>query len=265
MTQKNFAGTLQRTFQAAFLHEMETNYGFLHSRRMLTLLAEDIQRLIDEFYPAPQYLRPGWILFTGTKAEGHKAHPGQLACEFTTVTISWPLLLQEDIETMSTLSYDKSQRRQLLIRRAIRLLEHGYTHPDGPVLLTLADLALLLGVSPVFASSLLKEARLTSGKPLLTKGYFFDQGAKPTHKTEIIALYEQGLDELEIARRSQHDPSSVGHYLRDYERVKELVKIAIAPARIPALLGMQPALVDAYINLLRQFRPALFATSRLEA
>lgn len=265
MTQKNFNGTLQRTFQAAFLHEMETNYGFLQSRRMLTLLAADIQRLIDEFYPAPDYLRPGWILFTGTKADGHKAHPGQQACEFTNVTISWPLLLPEDMEAMSRISDHKEQRRQLLMQRAIRLLEHGYHHPQGPVLLTLADLALLLGITPVSASLLLKEARLTSGKPLLTKGYFFDQGVKPTHKAEIVALYEQGCDEAEIARRSHHDQSSVGHYLRDYTRVKSLIQSNISIARIPQLLDMQPAIVDAYLNLLRQFQPSLFASSQLEA
>jgi hypothetical protein len=36
----------------------------------------------------------------------------------------------------------------------------------------------------------------------MTKGYFFDQGLKPTHKAEIIALYEQGFDEVGVTRRS---------------------------------------------------------------
>lgn len=240
---------------------METNYGFLKSRRMLILMAEDIQRLIDEFYPTPQHLRPGWILFTGTKADSHKARPGQPAGEFTTVTLAWPLLLQEDIEWMASQPDTTAHRRQLLTQRAIRLLEHGYHHPEGPVLLTLADLALLLGITPTLASTLLAAARQSTGKPLLTKGYFFDQGMRPTHKAEIIALYEQGCDEAEIARRSHHDQSSVGRYLRDYERVKELIKTNVAILRIPRLLDMQPAVVDAYVTLLQQYRPTLFAST----
>ncbi|MEZ4708455.1 MAG: DUF1670 domain-containing protein [Caldilineaceae bacterium] len=76
-----------------------------------------------------------------------------------------------------------------------------------PVLLTLSDLALLIGITPAFASTLLAEARRETGKPLLTKGCFFDQGMRPTHKADIIALYEQGCDELEIARCSHHDQS----------------------------------------------------------
>lgn len=265
MTQQAYVGTQQRTFQAAFLHEMETNYGFLKSRRMLTLLAEDIQRLVDQFYPTPQHLRPGWILFTGTKADTHKARPGQPACEFTTVTIAWPLLLQEDIEWMASQPDTTAQRRQLLMRRVIRLLEHGYHHPEGPILLTLADLALLLGISPAVASLLLAEARQTTGKPLLTKGYFFDQGMKPTHKAEIVALYEQGHDEAAIARLSNHAQTSVGRYLRDYERVKELLKTHVPIQRIPRLLDMQPTVVNAYVSLLRHYRPNLFDPPTLEA
>jgi len=70
----------------------------------------------------------------------------------------------------------------------------------------------------VQVSQPLTRARRAIGKPLLTKGYFFDQGMRPTHKAEIIALYEAGLDEAEIARRSQHTPASVGHYSRHYEK-----------------------------------------------
>lgn len=265
MSQQTYVGTQQRTFQAAFVHEMENNYGFLKSRRMLTLLAEDIQRLIDEFYPLPQHLRPGWILFTGTKADGHKARPGQQACEFTNVTIPWPLLLPEDLDWMATHKDTWEKRRILLKQRLIRLLEHGFNHPNGPVLLTLADLALLLGLTPNLASTLLAEARHATGKPLLTKGYFFDQGMRPTHKAEIIALYEQGCDEAEIARRSQHDQSSVGHYLRNYDHIMELIKLNIATARIPHLLNLQPAVVDAYLDLLRQYHPSLFPSKSLEA
>ena len=47
---------------------------------------------------------------------------------------------------------------------------------------------------------------------------------RPTHKTDIIALYEQGLTEAEQSRPSQHTQTSGGCYIRDYERVKLLLK-----------------------------------------
>ncbi|GAB4577335.1 MAG: hypothetical protein Fur0022_00660 [Anaerolineales bacterium] len=106
-------------------------------------------------------------------------------------------------------------------------------------------------------SDLLAEARQTTGHPLPTMGYYFDLGMKPTHKAEIVAAYEQGLDEAEVAARSQHAQSSVGRYLRDYERVKLALQNHLPEPHIPSLLGMQPAVVRAYLALVTQYHPTL--------
>jgi len=265
VSRQAYVGSQKRTFETAFIHAMEQNYGFLKSKRMLKLLAQDVQALVDQFYPKPDYLQPGWILFTGTKAEGSKAFPGQDASELTSVTIPWPLLTSDDLEWMATKPETKQERHKLWIRRAVRLIEHGQNHPEGPVLLTVADLALLLGLTAVQVSLLLKEARVQTGKPLHTKGYYFDQGMRPSHKAEIIQLYEQGHDEADIARISQHAQTSVGRYLRDYDRVKELCKMNIPIEQFPRLLDMQPSVVNSYVELLRFYRPLLFDSCQLES
>ena len=87
-------------------------------------------------------------------------------------------------------------------RKNFRDLLDSVMRGDSDVIdleLTLADLAAMLNLSTVQVSLLLKEARKTTGKPLLTKGYYFDQGVRPTHKDQIIALYESGADEADIA------------------------------------------------------------------
>ena len=258
MSYTAYSGSRNRTFQQALVHEMETNYGFLNSKRVLMMLAEDVQRLVEEFFPAQARLRPGWVVFTGTKATGSKAFPGQQAADLTLVTIAWPLLTQEDLDWMATQPDTQAKRWELLQRRVVRLVEHGWHHPEGPVLLTQADLSLLLGLTTVQVSQLLQDARQQTGKKLLTKGYFFDQGLQPTHKAEIVALYEDGMDEATIARTTRHSPTSVGHYLRDYQRVKELAKRHFASFQIQHLLGMRPSVVDAYLALLRSLHPEFF-------
>ena len=85
------------------------------------------------------------------------------------------------------------------------------------------------------------------------------------HKAEIIALYEQGLDEVEIARQSGHAQSSAGRYIRDYERVKLLLKQDIPVTQISQLLGMQPSVVDAYVKLAYQYHPDLDPSTKLSA
>jgi hypothetical protein len=257
MSNKNYVGTTKRTFHQAVVHLLETEYGLLGSKRILEMLVKDLQALVEQFYPTPKHLRSGWMLFTGTKASGKKAQPGQSAAHHELVTLAWPFLLPEDLQELVRGPNTKQARLKLLQKRLVRLVEHGWEHPDGPVLLTLADMAAMTGQSDVTISKLLETARKETGKALTIKGYYFDQGVQPTHKAEIIALYEQGLDETAIARRSHHAQKSVGRYIRDYERVKLLYKRKISQDNMPRLLDMRPGVVKAYIKLAEKYHPEL--------
>lgn len=257
MSSQAYVGLSQRTFQQALVHLLEHDYALLGSRRVLELLAEDVQVLVEQFYPPAEHLQSGWLVFTGTKANAHKAYPGDKASDYELVTLAWPVLTQEDRQSLATQPEAKTARQHWFQNRLIRLIEYGYAHPEGPVLLTVADLAAMLGLTTGEVSAFLTQARQTTGKALPTKGYHFDQGLRPSHKAEIIALYEQGLDEVEIARRSQHAQSSVGRYLRDYERVKLLLKQAIAVEQMAQLIEMQPSVVDAYVKLVELYHPDL--------
>jgi hypothetical protein len=257
MSQQAYVGMTKRTFQQALVQLLQQEYALIGSRRVLELLADDVQHLIDQFYPAPQRLRSGWLVLTGTKATGPKAYPGQSATDHHLVTLAWPVLLPEDIEFLARHPDTKEYRHKWLTQRLVRIIEYGCNHADGPVLLTLADLAALVSLTPKQVSQLLKQARLSTGKPLLTKGLFFDQGMRPTHKAQIVELYEQGLDEADIARQSDHSPSSVGRYLRDYERVKLLIKREIPIDQISHLIGMQPGVINAYVKLIHKYHPDL--------
>jgi hypothetical protein len=257
MSNQAYVGLSKRTFQQALVHLLENDYALIGSGRVLDLLADDVQQLIDQFYPQPQRLNSGWLVFTGTKANGHKAYPGDKATDYELVTLAWPVLTPEDRHYLATQPETKQARQQWFQQRLIRLLEYGWQHPDGPVLLTVADLAAMIGLTTVQVSQLLTAARQSTGKALLTKGYYFDQGMRPSHKAEIIALYEQGLDEAEIARRTQHAQTSVGRYIRDYERVKLLLKQNIPVEQISQLIEMQPGVVKAYVKLVCQYHPEL--------
>ena len=209
----------------------------------------------------PASVRSGWMVLTGTKAAGSKARPGKSVGDYPLVTLSWPVLLPEDVAAMIHTPTGQAGRQhlsELLKKRLQRIVEYGLNHPDGPVLLTCADLGLMLGRSDAYISRLLKQLRQETGKTLLTKGYYFDQGMCPTHKADIVALYEQGMDEADIARHSNHAQSSVGRYLRDYERVKLLLVHDMPVEEISPTTGLQRSVVNAYVELLRQYHSDLF-------
>jgi len=255
--QKNYAGSSQRTFRQAVVHLLETQYGVLGSERVLSLLAQDVQTLAEEFYPRPDYLTAGWMVFTGTRASGKKAFPGQNGGDHELATLAWPVLLPEDLEELVECGGQQRTNKAWWKKRILRIMEYGYQQDEGEVLLTLAGLSSMLGLSCERVSDLLEELREETGKSLLTKGYYFDQGVKPTHKAEIIELYESGLDEVAISIQSGHAQDSVGQYIRDYERVKLAVKHKMPIDQIPAMIGMQPGLTKAYVKLIAKYHPNL--------
>jgi hypothetical protein len=262
---RSYIGVAQRSFKSAVVHLLETDYGLVGSRRVLEMLAEDVTQLAVEFHPAQSCVPSGWLVFTGTKATGQKAHPGKSAGDYPLVTLSWPVLLPDDVKAMINRPPGKEGRRQkakLLKIRLQRLIEYGLDHPQGPVALTTADLGLMLGRTSSQISRLVNELRQETGKPLLTKGYFFDQGVRPTHKAAVVALYEQGMDEADIAFHTRHAQSSVGRYLRDYERVKLLLKNGVSVAQIAPLIDMQPSVVNAYVELIQQYHPDLLSNAK---
>jgi len=266
MSGQAFVGTLKRTFRAALFNLLTDGYGLLGSRRVLTLLAEDVQQLVDEFYPPTERLRSGWMVFTGTKASGKKAHPGQSAADHELVTLAWPVLLPQDIRDMTTWPRGQARaqaRREWLQKRLVRLIEFGAQHEKGPVLLTQADLAAMLGLTTVQVSKLLEQARATTDKPFLTKGYYFDQGMRPTHKAQIIALYEAGQDEAEIARITGHAQASVGRYIRHYERMKALLAHGMSVEQTQVILQISPGVVKAYASLVAQYHPDLVSMEQV--
>jgi hypothetical protein len=262
MNDLHYHGSQQRTFAEALLHLLEEEYRLVGSRRVLELLVADVQQLVAAFYPCPEHLASGWMVYTGTRASGGKAYPGQTAGAHELVTLAWPVLLPEDVAAFETHSDTTAARRAACQQRLVRIIEYGCCHPQGPVLLTLADLAVMTGIPRRDISRLLQEAREQTGKALPTKGYYFDQGVQPSHKVQIIALYEQGVDEAEIARRSQHDPKSVGAYIRDYERVKLLLRRATPVDQIPLLIDLRPSVVQAYAEMIEQYHPDLIHSSK---
>ena len=260
MSGKSYGGALNRTFAAALQHLLERNYGLIGSRRVIKMIAADVTALIEQFYPLPERVPPGWMLYTGTKATGPKASPSRTADEYELVTVAWPVVVPEDIETLVDLPSGKAAkqaREALLKRRLVRLVTYGWEHPQGPVLLTLADLSLMLGGDTTQMSKLLTTARAETGLELLTKGYYFDQGRMPTHKDQVVALYEQGVDEAQIARLTNHAQDSVGHYIRGYERVLLLARRHFPAPEIAAATGMSNGLVKVYLGLIARYHPDL--------
>jgi hypothetical protein len=254
-----YASIGKRTFESALLHLLETDWGLLGGRRILQLLIEDVEKLRGEFYPSAEGAASGTLIWTCTADEGKKAEPGKRTEEYKTATVKLPVVTAEDLRDRTEGKTPRGKKgakaRERDKRRAARILKAA---EEQGGLLTIAELSVILNRSYEVTRKYVREWGAETGELLPLKGYRMDQGSSPTHKKEIVRLYEQGVEPPDIARETRHSLKSVERYLQDYERVRMLLKRGMGVEDISATIGRGQRVVVEYVEIARQYRPHLF-------
>jgi hypothetical protein len=257
MSQVNpYASIAKRTFGSALVHLLETEYGLLGGRRILQMLAEDVQRLVEEFYPASERAASGTLIWTCTADEGQKAVPGKRTEEYKTVTVRLPLITAAELQARTDATRLAADRPAPAQAQVARLVQAAAAQGG---LLTIADLSVMVNRSYEVTRRYARDWEDAQGELLPLKGLKMDQGCRPTHKVEIVRLSEQGLEPPDIAREAAHDLKSVERYLKDYERVRLLLKRGLDAEAISDAIGRGQRVVLEYIALAREYHPELFA------
>jgi len=263
MSRVNPYGSIaKRTFSAALVHLLETEYQILGSPRVLQLVAEDVAALVEEFYPRAEHSASGHLIWTCTGDEGQKARPGKPTEAYKTVTVSLPLIAAEEIQERLTRcggGEGGRARQKERHKRQTRRLATAAEAQGG--LLTLAELSMILGISYEATRRYVQELATETSTPLPLKGYKMDQGCKPSHKGEVIRCFEQGLTPPDIAHATNHHLNSVERYLQDYERVRMLLKEQLSVETISAIIGRGQSVVREYVALAHEYHPELFPTT----
>lgn len=250
-----YASIEKRTFASALMRLLAEEYRFLGGPRVMQMLVEDVEGLIAEFYPSNEQAASGTLIWTCTADEGKKAQAGKPTEEYKTVTIRLPLITKDELASHTTQGSDVNQRLQ---QQMVRLL-HSAAAQGG--LLTLAELSVMTGCSYTKTGKLLQAWHEEKSELLPLKGYRMDQGSKPTHKAQIIRLFEQGKEPPDIAYESGHSLKSVERYLKDYERVRMLLKGDNDVEAIRTLIHRGKSVVLEYVKLAKEFHPELFKKS----
>ncbi|WP_349774213.1 DUF1670 domain-containing protein [Halalkalibacter oceani] len=125
-------------------------------------------------------------------------------------------------------------------------------------LLTLEELSLMVNRSVMTISKRIQEYQEEHQIILPIKGNQLDIGPGITHKKIIIELYEQQVAPPDIAKRTHHSLEAVDRYIKDYEKVKFLVRRKIDQGDISHLTGRGKKVIDQYLDILKRHHPSLF-------
>lgn len=249
----------KRDFKTALLRLLEREYKILGSRRILLMLADDIENLVGDYFPLKDRLKFGEIVWYTTADDGQRVSYGKKTEDYNVKQVILPLISGEDVEARMSYknkspnqNYRKNMERDLVVME--RLAKSGKSQGG---LLSGAELSVLLNRSLTTIGKYLKHYNQVEGEILPIKGYVLDQGSNPTHKGIIISLYEQGISPADIVLKSGHSQDSVDKYIKTYDQVLNLVKKGHGANTICEVTGRSKNTVAQYLRLVKNFHPQL--------
>lgn len=261
-----FASLEKRGFRAALLRLLESAYKLIGSHRVLQMLADDVEQLMQEYFPRRERLEPGTICWVTTKKTARKPSYGKRTEDYESVVVYLPLVTPSDIDKRvfvkaGTKNSNYVVNRERELTTMARLIKSAWEQ-EG--MLSQAELCVLMnrGLNTMQKYVAEYEAKYPED-PLPLKGYILDQGSRPTHKGIILSLYEQGVDPTDIARRTNHGLEAVDRYIKAYERVKGLLRRGLDRHEISKVTGFSVKVVEAYRSVAKHFHPSL-GTSPVE-
>lgn len=254
-----FESISKRDFKTSLIRLLESDYKILGSKRVLMMLADDIEQLHQEYYPSEKRMQFGDVVWQTTKDDGQRPNYGKRTEDYAVQTVVLPLIRKEDIERR--IYFKKGDRNSNYrhreardIETMVRLLKSA---KEQGGLLSGAELSVMMNRALGTIGKYLKAYFEKTGEVLPMKGYVMDQGSNPTHKGIIISLYEQGISPADIVLQTGHTQDAVDRYLKCYEQVLALVKKKHDSLSIAQITGRSINTVRQYLSLVKDFHPNL--------
>lgn len=256
-TRDRYESINKRNFRTAIINLLENEYKIMGSRKILQILADDIENLHREYYPKQEQVGFGEIVFTTTKDDGQRQSYGKKTEDYASVTVILPLITREDIERR--IYYKKGDRNSNYrhresrdIETMVRLIKSAKSQGG---LLSGAELSMLMNRSLSTIRKYLDAYTEKTGEILPLKGYVLDQGSLPTHKGIIISLYEQGISPADIVLKTGHSHDAVDRYIKHYEQIKKLISKRMDETAIKEITGRSMKVVREYLKLYNDLNP----------
>jgi len=239
----------KRSYFNSIVKLLEDEYKIVGSKKVIMMIAADIEQLHKEFYPEIEKRSFGQIVWQTTAATEKKPGYGKKSEDYKVKTVILPLIEKEDIDNRIKGYYGKGQYEKQTERDITvmaRLIKSAYEQGG---LLSGAELSVLLNRTLGTISRYLERYHKTHKDILPTKGIMLDQGSKPTHKASIIDLYEQGYPEVDVSRLTEHTIESVGRYLKSYKNIKLLMEKGFSLIEMVRISGLGRSTILQYKGL----------------
>lgn len=214
-------GPLQaKTFAVALSHFLTEEFPHLGGTKVRDLFVAEVCRMVEQFYPVPQRLRPGQTIWLAVdKTDKPKGNHRPLT-QTRLVPVILTLVSPEDIRALAQ-GTPQTQVTQQVIARI-----HREAEVQGAVLAE-TDTALLLARHDTSISKLIRAYEQRTGQTIPRRGTLHDLGPTLSHKKLIARkVLTERKSTARTASETCHTPTSVDRYMLDLTRCYVCLKRA---------------------------------------
>ena len=232
-----------KTFSSALAMFFKKNFPNLAGNIILPHIVKAIEKLIREFYPSTENMKPGEIFVIGVDKDERAGYRKSLY-DTNMKTCVLPLIADEDIEKRN----NGVKSREIKKEKVERLFLESY---KNGVVLTNEDVGNMVSLSSSTISKYVREIERAKDIVLPRRGTIHDLGPTLTHKVWIIKkmlLENKSIEETQ--RETYHSKEAIKRYINDFKRVELLHSKKLSPDDIAKSLGKSLKLVLEYINIL---------------
>jgi len=239
-------GPLQKkTFASALSLFFERQCPQMGGHLTRQVLVNNIQKLIDEFYPPNTHLRMGQIMWPAVDENETGAY-GKTIEKTKLKPVFVDMLTPGDIEAI----LNGEKKRAIRQRVSVRLFNQA--KEQGGVL-TGVDVATMMRLCPATISKYIREWEKENNTIVPRRGTVHDMGRSITHKKQICyKMIVEGKSVEQTARETNHSPEAITRYIKDYKRILACLHRGLSPKDTAFVVKVSERLVYEYLNLIHK-------------
>jgi DNA-binding CsgD family transcriptional regulator len=239
-------GPLQKkTFGSALSLFFEQQCPQMGGHLTRKVLVDNIQQLVDEFYPPNTHLRMGQVMWPAVD-ENEQASYGKSIQQTKIKPVFVDMIAPEDIEAAL-----QGERKKLIRQRASVRLFYQAKQQGG--VLTGVDVATMMRLSPATISNYVRAWEKEHQTLVPRRGTIHDMGRSVTHKRQICyKMIVEGKTVEQTARETNHSPEAITRYVKDYKRILACLHKGLTPKDTAFVAKVSENLVLEYIGLIQQ-------------
>lgn len=235
-----------KSFRNAVANFIGREFPRFGGPKVIDLFLDELTKIVDQFYPKAENLRPGELPWVGVAKEDRPARGKDMKQTKTRMGIM-PFITEEDISALANgVPFREVTRNR--IARVVRSADSC-----DKLTLSTAELSLIFSASVGTISNHIRRYEKEHNVILPRRGTVHDLGRSVSHKVVICRKrYIEGKEPPQIAQETYHTVESVDRYSLAFERIRFCYHRGMSLTEIAFSTQMSNSLVKEYLALLKE-------------